>query len=953
MYKSQTGLHSLLLAGQAGIGKTTLWRAALTRAQDRGFRVLACRPTEVETQLSFSALVDLFRDLADECLPHLPEPQRVAVEAALLRATTDAVPAPLGVALGVLGMLRTTAKQGPLLIAVDDAPWLDDSSAKALEFAFRRLEDVPVGLIAAQRTESARAGIPDLVAAIAPERRSVIDVAPLSVDDTARIIQRALALELRRPALVRIHELSGGNAFYALEIARAIQRRTNAADPDELPIPDSLEDLIRDRLDALPAASVEVALHAAALSPPTREVLGAALGNEAVELGVAAGVAAGVLELENGGAIRFSHPLLAAAIYERASEQTRRAVHRTLAGVVREPEERARHLALATDAPEAGVAAALEEAARTARQRGAMAAAAELAEEAIRLTPDDDIEGRRRRTMAAADYDMAAGDMPRARDTLERLAEQTPPVDRGPVLAELGRVLLFKTDWAAATRAFNDALLLAGDDLALRTRVEIGLAGVQYLTEQDWSGGSRHIAAALAAAEELGDPGLLLQAIGHFASWEFALGRGVPRHLMEKAATLERWRDDVPVVEHPDLPFAILLRTAGEPDAARPLVERLLADARRRGDWYSQPHLLQELAMVELMAGNWDLAQRYADDCRDSSAQSGQDAPIEVLWPIQVRLDAVRGDVVRCRASADRYFQTSGPAGLPFVSRSVITSLGLLELSLGDAAAAYAHLERALEITGQGDTEPAHLRPTVPLAVEALIGLSRLEEAEALLDPFERLSRRRKRTISIADALHCRALLLAARLDHEAGLAAAEEALRLFESLALPFETARTLLVLGEIGRRARQKAAAREALARGLAIFEDLGAERWAERARAELGRMETRRTPGEELTETERRVTELRVRRPHQPRDRGQPVHERPYGRGPPDPDLSDAGRAHAERVDAPHPRSRQVTDVAGRRVAIPAWPVGSAHPTRDPVTEGGSTRPQDPMCTPRSNG
>jgi DNA-binding CsgD family transcriptional regulator len=856
--QSQTNLHGLLLSGEAGIGKTTLWKAALARAGERGFRVLACRPTEVETHLSFAALVDLLSEVADEFLPQLPEPQRVAVEAALLRGTTDAAPAPLGVSLGVLSILRAAAEGRPLLIAIDDVPWLDDSSARALSFALRRLEDSPVGLLAAQRTEGGRLPTPELVAAVDPGRQSAIEVAPLTFDDTAEVVQRVLGLTLRRPTLVHVHELSGGNAFYALEVARAIQRRTHPGGHDDIQIPESLEDLIRDRIDALPAASLDVMLHAAALSQPTRDVLVAALGAHAVEAGLPAGIAAGVLDAE-GEVIRFSHPLLAAAIYGRASPADRRIVHRTLAGVVHEPEERAIHLAVATEGPDAEIATALEEAAHTARARGAAGAAAELAEAAIRLTPDDQTVARRRRTMATADYQAAAGDVPRARATLESLAAETPEGERGAILVELGHLLLNLSDRPAAGRVLEKALALVGNDLALRAHVEMGLAGVAFLTWEDWPNGERHIAAALAAAEELGDPVVLLQAIGHSATWEFCLARGVPRDLMERAARLDAWRDDVPVVEHPDHQFVAILTAIGEVDDARRRQERLLADARGRGAWSSLPWLHLRMAAVELTAGHWDRAQMYASDCRTTAGQSGQDPAVGYIGNIEVHLQALRGDVAGCRASAEHQLRIAEQMDLPDARARFGTSLGLLELSLGNTGAAWAQLEPALKNKFPGWAEPANQRPTVPLAVEALIGLSRLAEAQALLDPYEQLARRQDRTISIADAAHCRSLLLAAQGDLDAGLASAEEALRLFESLALPFETARTLLALGEIRRRARKKAAARDAVAEALAIFERLGAARWADRARAELGRSGGRRTPGAELTETERRVAEL----------------------------------------------------------------------------------------------
>ena len=700
--------------------------------------------------------------------------------------------------------------------------------------------------------------MPALVAAVAPGRTSAIEVEPLTVDNVAEVVQRVLGLELRRPALVRVHELSGGNAFYALEIMRAIKRRSVPIAPDDLQIPQSLEDLIRDRIDALPAAGVEVALHVAALSQPTRDVLAAALGADAAETGLLAGIAAGVLDAD-GEAIRFSHPLLATAIYGQASTANRRMAHRTLAAVIREPEERARHLALATDGPDAEISTALEEAARTARARGAATAAAELAQSAIRLTPADQSGARRRRMMTAADYQFAAGDVPRARATLEELADEAPEAERGAVLAELGQILLFLSDRPAAGRVFQEALGLVGSDLRLRAKIEMGLAGVDFLTWADWPGGGRHIAAALEAADELGDPVLLLQAIGHFATWEFCLGRGVPRGLMERAAALDSWREDIPATEHPDNQFVPILTAIGETDDARRREERLLIDARRRGAWSTIPWLCLRLAWTELTAGQWDLAQMYATECRTTAGQSGQDPAVAYVGWLEVLLQALRGDVQGCRADAEYQLRLSEPLGIPDARAAYGTALGLLELSLGDAGAAWARLEPALAFTMPGQAEPANLRPTVPLAVEALIGLGRLAEAEALLEPYEQLARRMDRTISLADASHCRGLLLAAQGDFEAALTSAEEAVRLFESLALPFETARAWLALGEIRRRARKKAAARDAIAHALAIFERLGAERWADRARAELGRSNARRTPGAELTDTELRVAEL----------------------------------------------------------------------------------------------
>ena len=131
---------ALVLAGEAGIGKTTVWRAGVQLAEERGFRVLEARPAESEAVLSFVALGDLLGDVVDETLPQLPRLQRRALEAALLVGEeAEAAPDRRAVSAAVLGALNALAAGGPLLVAVDDIQWLDAPSASALEFAVRRI----------------------------------------------------------------------------------------------------------------------------------------------------------------------------------------------------------------------------------------------------------------------------------------------------------------------------------------------------------------------------------------------------------------------------------------------------------------------------------------------------------------------------------------------------------------------------------------------------------------------------------------------------------------------------------------------------------------------------------------------------------------------------------------------------------------------------------------------
>ncbi|HEU4673976.1 MAG TPA: AAA family ATPase [Candidatus Limnocylindrales bacterium] len=848
--------RSFHLVGPPGIGKTTLWLASVERARELGWRVLTSRPTDSERQLSFSGLVDLFAAIVDEAAPSLPEPQRVAVDAALLRAVADRPPQPLAVSLGVLGLVRAAAAEGPLALAVDDVQWLDEATSRTLEFVIRRLDSEPVAFLTAERATDAESPLPALVAAAPVDRRTLLRVAPLGVDETGRLIEAALGLQLRRPRLVRVHGLSGGNPFFALEIARAIERGRSAA--DGMPaVPASLEDLVRERIGQLPSAGREVALHAAALSAPTRPLIRAAVGDAAAADGLEAGVAAGVLVVD-GDAVRFSHPLLRAAVYDAASPSERVAAHRTIAAVVDDLEEHARHLALAADRPDADVATALDAAAAAAHARGAPVAAAELIEESVRLTPVEAALECRRRRRTAADYHLAAGDVPRARALLEELLDETAGAERGEVLVQLGLVLMYIGERLTAADRYREALPLVADRPAVRARAEMGLAGVSWLTGRDMDAGAAHIGNALGIAETLGEPTLLLQAFGHAATWHFHRGRGVPRDLMRRAAQLDRWRSHLPAVERPDHHFAKVLGAVGEYDEARRLQDRLIDEARRAGDWNSLPWLHLASAWIELAAGCLGAARTHIEETRTTAVQSGQVAGTAYALAGESRLLALSGDASGCREAAERAAVEGRRFDSIHIAWEVATSLALLELSLGNPAAALEHVAPLLPAYLRL-VEPAQWRLLGATLVEALVGVGSLEEADSALDRTERLLRRRSRPLVAADVAALRAQLLAARGELDRAIESAEVAVGRYHDFGLSFERSRALLALGELFRRSRRKAPAAEALRAAVAGFEEVGAGVWADRARAELARTATRRTPGEELTETERRVADL----------------------------------------------------------------------------------------------
>ena len=371
------------LVGEAGCGKTTLWRAGIEAARERGFLVLDASPTEAETRLSFAVLGDLLDGVLEEALNELPEPQRHALEVALLlESPRGALPDERAIAIAVLSTLRALAQDRAVLVAVDDIQWVDASSAAVLGFVWRRLREAPIGLLVARR---AGAPVPRGLAEEEPVRR--LDVSPLSLGALHRLLQTRLGLLLSRPALRRVHEVAGGNAFFALEFGRALAGRgATLAVGEPLPVPGELRELVRDRLVALPGPTRHALATAAALSQPTIALVCAARSSQET---LAPALEANVVEVDHER-LRFTHPLLASAAYEEVDALTRRRLHRQLAALVGDEEERARHLALAAHGPDSDVAAALDDAAGHARSRGATAAAAELCEQALRLTPPNE-----------------------------------------------------------------------------------------------------------------------------------------------------------------------------------------------------------------------------------------------------------------------------------------------------------------------------------------------------------------------------------------------------------------------------------------------------------------------------------------------------------------------------------------------------------------------------------
>jgi hypothetical protein len=265
-----SGPMALLIEGPEGIGKTAFWHAAIAQALDRGARLLTTRSAEAEARLAFSGLADLLHGL-DNQIAALPTPQRRAIDLALLRAEPDDTTVdPRAVAAGTTTILRGLAGERPLVVALDDAQWLDSTTVDALMFAARRLGDAPVGFVATVRTPVRNpAVLLGLAEALPNVRIQRVVLGPLGVGSLYHLFVARLGRELPRSTIERIAETSGGNPFHALEIARQVVAGgpLDAAAP--LPVPASVLDAARDRIRRLPPATRAALLRVAALNRPT------------------------------------------------------------------------------------------------------------------------------------------------------------------------------------------------------------------------------------------------------------------------------------------------------------------------------------------------------------------------------------------------------------------------------------------------------------------------------------------------------------------------------------------------------------------------------------------------------------------------------------------------------------------------------------------------------------
>jgi DNA-binding CsgD family transcriptional regulator len=841
---------AVVIEGEAGIGKTTLWLEGIRRAAELGMRALYAQPAESEQKLSYVALADLIVGAFDEVGSALPPVQQRALAGALARDDAGDGTSARTTATAFVGVLAACAEKGAVLLAVDDVQWLDSASAETLAFALRRLPP-EVGVLLAHRVGPGQQLPLGLARALSEDRLLRIAPRPLSLAALHHMVKSRLGTSFPRPLLARLADASGGNPFYALEMARALAPHGDLKPTQPLPVPRDLEELVVSRIRTLSPPARQLALAAAATSQPTLSVLGSALDADA-DFGAALLEAeeAEVLTSENDR-IRFEHPLLASVIYRSASAERRRQLHKRLALLVSDPEQRAHHLALCTTEPDEEVAAEIAAAAALAARRGAPEAAAELFSAAKRLTPPAREEELTSRGLGEAKALLAAGDVDGARNIASEAARASATGLRAEAELLLGDLDWVGGSWAGAIEHLENALAAEPDDPALAARAYPKL--VNYTTHaptQEIERAER----ALAALNSERVPAAVASVAFDLYWAELLLGHGARRELFERWEELEDQAG-------PDAPKSVIpliyFHSIDDFDGARNrhAVEAEWYRVRGEEGWVAER--LAHLGFVEFRAGRWDLAERLVEEACTAIAQIERPGPWTMLFRYRSVVDAGRGRTGRARTTLLPLIDEANRSGRTVWESLFLSTLAFVEFADGNHAAvdaALTRMYRCTEDTGIRDLVPDR---SEPLHVESLVALGEIERAMGALARLEERGRVFPRLWIDVTLPRTRAIVLAA----EGKLEKASAALDAFDEAAaanLPFDLAWTLLVRGRLHRRAKQRRAAAGALRAALEQFELLGAPSWIEQTRAELDRVGLRRAP-DELTATERRVAEL----------------------------------------------------------------------------------------------
>ncbi|WP_031067605.1 ATP-binding protein, partial [Streptomyces sp. NRRL WC-3742] len=802
----------LLLRGEPGIGKTALLDDAVARAGS-AFRVIRAAGVEYEAELPFAGLSMLLAPGLDR-LPSLPGQQRRALERAFGLAEEKSVPADrLLVGLATLGLLAELASDRPLLCVVDDLQWLDGASLDALLLAARRLQAEGVVLLLAARPGSAER----------PYGLTELTLSGLSDADASRLlVDRLSALGAAAVPAGLLAEASG-NPLALTELPLTGMPLTGGA--GGLPLTSRLLVAFHGQVTGLPAATQTLLLVAAveengdlAVVLPAAETLG--VGAEHL----APAEEFGLVTVTPERRVAFRHPLLRAAVLQRAPHHQRLAVHRAVAEALPDGDRRTWHRAHAATGPDADLADALERAAVRAERSGGRGGATAY-ERAARLTPDHD--GATRRLVLAAEAATEEGELARAEALAEEAGARTDDAFAHALLDQVRATAHFwRGSYPTAHRLLLDA---AGADIDPSHAARMLFQAFHAA----WYAGEESVVTVLdrLAALPLAEDAPLAPLARHLPAVVLpALGRpaGPLPPVRETVEAARRAGAESPV-DLVQLCGATLV--LGRDEETADLAAELAAEARAKGTVGVLPTLQFFLAEAELFHGRHQDAEVTATEALTLARDTGQHQWVSQLSALLAYLAAIDGRSEQCAALAATALTTTGSqtaapaAGHPWAH----WALALLDLGQGRAGDA---ADRLHALTTGPHRHHVSATRAVPDLVEALVRLGTPERAAEPYERFARWTAAVDRPWAEALRLRCQALLGPDELAESTYTAA----LALHENAHRPFEQARTALLHGERLRRTRRRTDARPHLRAALETFDRLGATPWSTRARTEL---------------------------------------------------------------------------------------------------------------------
>jgi DNA-binding CsgD family transcriptional regulator len=842
--------------GEAGAGKSTLWRAGVAAAADAGHRLLRSEPSQSEADLSFAGLTDLLAGVLPAAVAELPDPQREALEVALLlRPAGNAPPTSRAVGVAVLTVLRACVSEGPVLVAIDDVHWLDEASLDALAFAVRRISDGPLSLLIAARSEAS--ADPLTLGTPPPSRRwndllrvlpaaEVLDLAPLDMWQIQNLLPTVTAARARVVA-----RQSRGNPFWALEIAASLD---SSADP--LPaLARSLASRVCRSLSADTAEALTAVAAAGRIGVAEIVTVLDDLDDPASALDAA--VMAGMVT-ESEGRVAVAHPLIGAAAVQALPPGRRAQLYRRLAEVLSGPERYAHFAALAAGpGPDAGVAEALDSAAEAAYAHAGNAAAAQFAAQAVAYTPGADGGRLARRLIRAGELLFLAGDVERSLEHLRRLdlgALTTEDLERAlPLLADMTDLA---GDTAKATAIVTHAVDTAGPDPRRRALVLSLASDIAYGVR----GGRRAAAAEAIRNAEAAGPAAdatLHRALINLVEAKVIAAEGLDSAILDRAEALEGHVSIQRLYDTADLHRGLWSRYVERLDTARAAIRRCITRARDADEDYALATFLAYLADTEELAGDYTAAAE-AVRAADEAAAWHDWPPSPWLLEPRCELLIAAGDLdgaVRLVGEQLPDSEGSRPASR-FMAAGV---RGRASMWRGDAAAALRHFERAAACADESDwADPAVRGRIDPALGEAYVAVGRPEEASLIAARLREIGERLRRPALIGDAARIDCLVAARAGDLDSAAELAQSAVTAHGLSPLRLELARSLLTLGRIERRRKARKQSRDALRRALELATGIGHRPLLAEIERELPRLAAARA-GDELTATERRVADL----------------------------------------------------------------------------------------------